>query len=574
MLPGANVQAQQVQGLLAGRYDVVVADGSDAFALLRSQAVQAVIADTGTYLPLERHLVGHQSNVLLNALGEGVCLADSDGQVVWGNPRFLGYDPQTRARIGAACRQAAKVLFDGQPVESRPANSRRYEVASADESKFYEVMVSPIAAEGGARHVAAVVWDATAVRRTQRKMAAIESAGAELVKLDADLIRKMNTGERLRVLEQKIVKSAHDLMHFDHFAIRLVDERTGKLELVMSQGLPPEAMEVELFARREGNGISGFVAATGKSYICNDTGRDPRYVMGIVAARSSLTVPLRLSDKVIGIFNVESTILNAFGEEDRQFAEMFANYVALALHILDLLVVERATTGATVSGTMEGELAEPLEDIAAELVRIKQEGGAADPNFARHLERISADVDAIRRRVKDVASGPRNILGAERALSDVTVDPAMAGKRVLVVDDEPRIRQVIRDVLRARGAEVVICERGGEAIEVLTGVGAPSGGLSGPGTERTVGDAGGGVARPFDLLISDIKLPDKTGYEIFAAARRTNAGLPVILMTGFGYDPHHSIVRASQEGLSCVLFKPFQAERLIEEVHKALAGRS
>ena len=41
-------------------------------------------------------------------------------------------------------------------------------------------------------------------------------------------------------------------------------------------------------------------------------------------------------------------------------------------------------------------------------------------------------------------------------------------------------------------------------------------------------------------------------------------------MTGFGYDPHHSIVRSSQEGLHCFLFKPFQIEQLLEEVYKAL----
>jgi FixJ family two-component response regulator len=41
-------------------------------------------------------------------------------------------------------------------------------------------------------------------------------------------------------------------------------------------------------------------------------------------------------------------------------------------------------------------------------------------------------------------------------------------------------------------------------------------------------------------------------------------------MTGFGYDPHHSIVRSSQEGLHCFLFKPFQAQQLLEEVEKAL----
>ncbi len=79
----------------------------------------------------------------------------------------------------------------------------------------------------------------------------------------------------------------------------------------------------------------------------------------------------------------------------------------------------------------------------------------------------------------------------------------------------------------------------------------------------------------FDLIISDIKMPDKTGYDVFAAARRKSASLPVILMTGFGYDPNHSIVRASQEGLQAVLFKPFKVDQLLAEVRKAAcAGKS
>jgi DNA-binding NtrC family response regulator len=41
-------------------------------------------------------------------------------------------------------------------------------------------------------------------------------------------------------------------------------------------------------------------------------------------------------------------------------------------------------------------------------------------------------------------------------------------------------------------------------------------------------------------------------------------------MTGFGYDPNHSIVRASQEGLAAVLFKPFKVDQLLAEVRKAL----
>ena len=66
-------------------------------------------------------------------------------------------------------------------------------------------------------------------------------------------------------------------------------------------------------------------------------------------------------------------------------------------------------------------------------------------------------------------------------------------------------------------------------------------------------------------------MPDRSGYEVFRTAREVSPDTPVILMTGFGYDPHHSIVRASQEGLQSFLFKPFKAVQLIDEVRKALA---
>jgi len=72
------------------------------------------------------------------------------------------------------------------------------------------------------------------------------------------------------------------------------------------------------------------------------------------------------------------------------------------------------------------------------------------------------------------------------------------------------------------------------------------------------------------MVLSDIKMPYRNGYEIFAAAKRIDESLPVMLMTGFGYDPNHSIVRASQEGLCGVLFKPFKVDQLVDEVRKAV----
>ena len=62
-----------------------------------------------------------------------------------------------------------------------------------------------------------------------------------------------------------------------------------------------------------------------------------------------VTVPLTLHDRVIGIFNIESRQRAAFNEDDRQFAEIFGRYVAIALNILDLMVVERVGTAHKVA---------------------------------------------------------------------------------------------------------------------------------------------------------------------------------------------------------------------------------
>jgi CheY-like chemotaxis protein len=77
-------------------------------------------------------------------------------------------------------------------------------------------------------------------------------------------------------------------------------------------------------------------------------------------------------------------------------------------------------------------------------------------------------------------------------------------------------------------------------------------------------------SRTYDLLLSDIKMPKRNGYEIYSVVREKFPNMPVILMTAFGYDPNHSIVQARQKGLETVLFKPFKVTTLRREIRKAL----
>ncbi len=548
ILTGQATVNSEVVAKIHQQCDVVEITTIDqAIEALRNDHFDAVFSDSADFLPLERALVSQQANLILNTIGEGVCIVDGEGRCNWMNKKMQAWPARVHEKIRRTCQEAFD-LFSKQvsPVTSESSTyfsrSKRYAL-NIEDQQFLEMIASPvISPSGSVVQVVAVVWDATGSRRMQQKIDAIDKAGRELVRLEGDAMAKLNVAERLKVLQDKIISFTKELMHFDHFAIRLLDRKTNKLEMVISVGLPPDAVNIELFAEPEGNGISGYVAATGRSYICPDVERDPRYVMGVEMAKSSLTVPLRLHDKVIGIFNIESRQRAAFNEDDRQFAEIFGRYVAIALNILDLMVVERVGTAHKIADDVNAEVAGPLNDIALDATSLMDDYIGHD-DLRHKLQAIVDNVTSIRKSLQQAAAGPQNILGA----GDVkeTHDPVMTGANVLVADDEPNIRNTIRDILHKYHANVTVSNSGAEAIEQMQ-------------------------HNDYDLVISDIKMPDKTGYDVFAAARKKSQVLPVILMTGFGYDPNHCIVRASQEGLQAVLFKPFKVDQLLAEVRKAL----
>lgn len=485
---------------------------------------------------------------LLDIVGEGVAVVAPSGEPVWANEMFKELDAAACARVAELCRAVSSRRAGLSSRTEILQTAAHAEVGSADENRWWEVAVSPLAGSR-ASNLVVVVRDVTAEHRMRQRLEAINRAGEDLLSFDAETLR-LHPVERLRLAQEKVIRCAAELLHFDHFAIRLLERKTDRLGLVMQHGMPPEFDDIEIHARAEGNGTSGLVAATGRSYIVYDVSADPLFLPGLPGARSSLTVPLKLGEKVIGIMDVESRRPGAFTEEDKHFGEVFARHVALALHTLDLLVVERSTTHETASKRVETELGRPLDDLLRHLDAIAR-GGELGPGTVNMLGAAITQAEAARESVRALAAGSQTVFDAAGVLKRAEQDPALKGRRVLVADDEARVRKVIGDVLRHHGSEVVVCDSGSAAIETLE-------------------SARRGEIPGFDLVLSDIKMPDKNGYDVFAAAKRVRADLPVILMTGFGYDPHHSIVRASQEGCRQVLFKPFEASSLLDEARKAL----
>jgi len=126
-----------------------------------------------------------------------------------------------------------------------------------------------------------------------------------------------------------ILGEAVRLMRASSGSVALFNPTTGFLEIDVSHGLPPNALQLRL---RLGEGITGWVARAGKPARVGDVSKDPRYIMVQPNVRSELAVPLEVSGQVRGVLNVDSDRFNAFGSEDQELLQELALQAAKVIH--------------------------------------------------------------------------------------------------------------------------------------------------------------------------------------------------------------------------------------------------
>lgn len=515
----------------------------NALEALRAEPFDFVVSPAADFIPFQGVHFSRQGHAIIDSISQGLCIVGKTGELDWANPKMLSFSDEVRDRVCHCCMETFAWAEQTARKRTTDLHGRRFSFVVGSEERI-EVTATPVIdLHHRVTQVAAVVWNATNAGRLQDKIDAIDHAGRELLSLDAAQFSRLDPQERLALLEQKVLRCTQELLHFDNFEIRVLDKQTNRLDVVLTAGMPQGGAYVELSAGGEGNGICGYVASRGRSYLCPDTRNDPRYVRGIENAQSSLTVPLWFHKEVVGVANFESTKLAAFTEDDRQFAEIFGRYIALSLHLLELLASERQTTTGRLGTNVMAQITAPINDILTDVENLTEDYIGHD-DLRHRLRAISENAVSIRDTIKELTSARPGVLGAQ-AKRNQPKDAALVGKRVLVADDEDMLRDTVRDVLTGYGCRVSTADNGATAMELIS-------------------------KQAFDLVLSDIKMPQKSGYEVFAAAKEANPDTPVILTTGFGYDPNHSIIRARREGLAAVLFKPFKVDQLLDEIRAAL----
>ena len=120
-------------------------------------------------------------------------------------------------------------------------------------------------------------------------------------------------------------------------------------------------------------------------------------------------------------------------------------------------------------------------------------------------------------------------------------------RSVLVVDDDPLIRETLEEMLQDAGIDAKIVENGERAVETVR-------------------------EREFDVTLSDIRMPGKDGIALLSELREMHPQMPVILMTGFA--SIDSAVTAMREGAFDYITKPFKLEAVMVALERAFEFRA
>jgi PAS domain S-box-containing protein len=287
-----------------------------------------------------------------------------------------------------------------------------------------------------------------------------------------------------------------------------------------------EAKRVMAAMRAPNHGGPGIVETFRTTFLSKDGERIPVAISGTL-----LHDEAGAEDGTIGFAKDLREILQmdqlaTLGEVAVGLSHEINNPLAVILNQVELLerdVQELAGERETVVET------ERLDAVRREVARI-----------AEILERLGNMAAADRYETVDYIGPARMIDLRARGERERRLprDPRLEGAHVLVADDDLGIRTSLAEILAAQGCRVETAADGAEALRRIE-------------------------SEHFDLVLSDVVMPNMDGYALFTAVRQRFPDLPILMMTAFHYDKDHIIKRSRVEGLEGVIFKkPVDPERL------------
>jgi PAS domain S-box-containing protein len=245
------------------------------------------------------------------------------------------------------------------------------------------------------------------------------------------------------------------------------------------------------------------------------------------------------------------------GEEDGTIG--FAKDLRAILHKDQLATLGEVAVG--ISHEINNPLAVLLNQVELLEREVEQLAGERDTSveterldaMRREIGRISEIVERLGQMVECEQYETIEYIGPARMIDlsrryEPAGDERLKGLRILVVDDDMGICRTLEEVLASEGCVVETAGDGAEGLRRL-------------------------AATPFDIVLTDVVMPNMDGYEFYQAIQERYPELPVLMMTAFHYDRDHVIKRSRLKGLEGVIFKkPVDPARLREVLLETVQG--
>jgi PAS domain S-box-containing protein len=200
---------------------------------------------------------------------------------------------------------------------------------------WVEVRESPVIRENKTIAIVGALTDITERKKGEEEL---ERRLAELTVLQAVAM----AGSQSYSIDEVIKRSTQivsGMLYPDNCGVLLLNEAGNALNVHSSyRGLMFDDAPSELPLSR---GIIGQVAGTGQPIRLNDVTQHTAYVESTTGIQSELCVPIRVNEKIIGVFNVESKKINAFAEEDERVLNAIAGTLGTAIARIRLLNTEQ-----------------------------------------------------------------------------------------------------------------------------------------------------------------------------------------------------------------------------------------
>ena len=329
-----------------------------------------------------------------------------------------------------------------------------------------------------------------------------------------------------------------------HFVIFQLNPLGLDLELTHSSGFKDRSTAM-LTGLKADQGVFRRLVDTGIPQVVNEI-RETETGLSALAEQegleSMICVPIFSRDELWGLLAAFSREKSRFREEDGRIITLFGGQIGQLLELLS----------QSVKDNLDEVLVPILGSIELMNLRYGDRGTVtasevleAQNQFRRRilsyianleqgsLEKMAGEEEAKAEKIKLPSGHELSVEEIITIKGDENLAPNT--KKVLVIDDQPIVTDLLVSVLERMDYQSQVASCGKEGLEMFE-------------KDR------------FDLVITDLGMPDISGWEVSRAVKQKRPDVPVVVITGWGVDPDPGKVKDSQVDL--IITKPFQVDQL------------